>query len=354
SSSTGRSRSGGAATPRPPRARRKWSGARAPPQEGTDEDPQARDGGRGDPGGRRGPPREAAPQGGGGGGHREPVRGSLRGRPAGAGQDRRGAGRPAGAARGDGPRGAGALLRQGRHRGRGRRVRARRRHPASHPRHSVPGPGARGQGHHPVGQEAGRARDHDRRAAPLQGRRVRPHPLRRDGGAPERRAPRRRDPGRPRRHRRWPPPPPHRRPHRRRRQEGRWSSVGAKGAKRPNRSAKRIATTRSKKRSPASSTTNRSKKRSPGSDTPARSKKRSVSVTTPTRPEARGGRSAKTPLSNALGIKFGLRLPSFALGPRTATLAQMGAYLRRAEDLGFDSAVSIDHLLLTPPAYACT
>jgi alkanesulfonate monooxygenase len=32
----------------------------------------------------------------------------------------------------------------------------------------------------------------------------------------------------------------------------------------------------------------------------------------------------------------------------------MGAYLRRAEDLGFDVAVSIDHLLLTPPAYACT
>jgi len=32
----------------------------------------------------------------------------------------------------------------------------------------------------------------------------------------------------------------------------------------------------------------------------------------------------------------------------------MGAYLRRAEDLGFECAVSIDHLLLTPPAYACT
>jgi alkanesulfonate monooxygenase len=32
----------------------------------------------------------------------------------------------------------------------------------------------------------------------------------------------------------------------------------------------------------------------------------------------------------------------------------MGHYLRRAEDLGFDAAVSIDHLLLTPPAYACT
>ena len=53
-------------------------------------------------------------------------------------------------------------------------------------------------------------------------------------------------------------------------------------------------------------------------------------------------------------MKFGLRLPSFALGPKTATLAEMGAYLRRAEDLGFDCAVSIDHLLLTPPAYACT
>src|SRR5262249_61159677 len=53
-------------------------------------------------------------------------------------------------------------------------------------------------------------------------------------------------------------------------------------------------------------------------------------------------------------MKFGLRLPSFALGPRTAPLAEMGAYLRRAEALGFDSAVSIDHLLLTPPAYACT
>jgi alkanesulfonate monooxygenase len=53
-------------------------------------------------------------------------------------------------------------------------------------------------------------------------------------------------------------------------------------------------------------------------------------------------------------MRFGLRLPSFALGPRTASLQEMGAYLRRAEDLGFDCAMSIDHLLLTPPAYACT
>jgi probable F420-dependent oxidoreductase len=53
-------------------------------------------------------------------------------------------------------------------------------------------------------------------------------------------------------------------------------------------------------------------------------------------------------------MKYGLRIPSFALGPRTATLDEMGRYLRRAEDLGFEAAVSIDHLLLTPPAYACT
>ena len=48
-------------------------------------------------------------------------------------------------------------------------------------------------------------------------------------------------------------------------------------------------------------------------------------------------------------MKFGIRIPSFALGPQTATLAEMGAYLRRADDLGFDSATCIDHLLTTPP-----
>jgi probable F420-dependent oxidoreductase len=53
-------------------------------------------------------------------------------------------------------------------------------------------------------------------------------------------------------------------------------------------------------------------------------------------------------------MRFGLRLPSFALGPRTASLAEMGRYLRRAEALGFDAAVTIDHLLTTPPAYTCT
>jgi len=50
-------------------------------------------------------------------------------------------------------------------------------------------------------------------------------------------------------------------------------------------------------------------------------------------------------------MRFGLRLPSFALGAETATLSEMGAYLRRAEDLGFETAMLIDHLLIAPPAY---
>lgn len=53
-------------------------------------------------------------------------------------------------------------------------------------------------------------------------------------------------------------------------------------------------------------------------------------------------------------MHYGLRLPSFALGDRTASLAEMGAYLRHAEDLGFDSAMLIDHLLVAPPAYSTT
>jgi probable F420-dependent oxidoreductase len=50
-------------------------------------------------------------------------------------------------------------------------------------------------------------------------------------------------------------------------------------------------------------------------------------------------------------MRFGLRLPSFALGAATASLETMGAYLRRAEELGFESALLIDHLLTAPPAY---
>lgn len=53
-------------------------------------------------------------------------------------------------------------------------------------------------------------------------------------------------------------------------------------------------------------------------------------------------------------MRFGLRLPSFALGEGTTNLADMGAYLRHAEDLGFESAMLIDHLLVAPPAYRTT
>src|SRR5512134_2353658 len=53
-------------------------------------------------------------------------------------------------------------------------------------------------------------------------------------------------------------------------------------------------------------------------------------------------------------MRFGLRLPSFALGDATPGLDEMGAYLRHAEDLGFESAMLIDHLLVTPPAYRTT
>lgn len=49
-------------------------------------------------------------------------------------------------------------------------------------------------------------------------------------------------------------------------------------------------------------------------------------------------------------MRFGLRIPSFALGARTASLPVMGEYLRRAEDLGVELAVCIDHLLVVPPA----
>ena len=50
-------------------------------------------------------------------------------------------------------------------------------------------------------------------------------------------------------------------------------------------------------------------------------------------------------------MKYGLRLPSFALPDGGPSLDQMGAYLRHAEDLGFETAMLIDHLLVAPPAY---
>ena len=53
-------------------------------------------------------------------------------------------------------------------------------------------------------------------------------------------------------------------------------------------------------------------------------------------------------------MRFGLRLPSYALAKDTVSLEHMGRYLRRAEDLGFESALLIDHLLAAPPAYRVT
>ncbi len=50
-------------------------------------------------------------------------------------------------------------------------------------------------------------------------------------------------------------------------------------------------------------------------------------------------------------MRYGLRLPSFALAVGGPSLADMGLYLRRAEDLGFETAMLIDHLLVAPPAY---
>jgi probable F420-dependent oxidoreductase len=53
-------------------------------------------------------------------------------------------------------------------------------------------------------------------------------------------------------------------------------------------------------------------------------------------------------------MRYGLRLPSFALGVEPTSLADMGAYLGRAEHLGFESALLIDHLLVAQPAYRTT
>ena len=279
-SSTGRSGSGGAATRRRPRARPRSSRARARPGEGTDEDPQAASRwwrrSRRTAGGRVAKPikKVAAVA-----VIENPFAGRYRRGPPGAGQDRRGAGRPArppAVMALGGPvhsYGKAAIV------GDGRRVRARggascirRWARRSAPRWTA------GKAIIPSAKKLGGPGHAHRRAAPLQGRGLRPHPLRRDGGARAGRAEGERDPGGPR-------------------GDGRRPAA-----------------------SPASA----------ASPSP--------------RPRRRTDSDER----------HGLRLPSFALGPQTASLPEMGAYLRRAEDLGFDCAVAIDHLLLTPPAYACT
>jgi hypothetical protein len=52
-------------------------------------------------------------------------------------------------------------------------------------------------------------------------------------------------------------------------------------------------------------------------------------------------------------MRFGLRLPSFALGARTTSLAAMGSYLARAEALGFEAAVTLDGDELERVAAVC-
>ena len=164
------------------------------------EDPEARHGRGGDPDRRR-PGREASrTEGRGGRCHREPVRGEVRRGPHAARRRGGGARGAAGEEGHGGPRRPRRVLREGRGRRRGRRIRARRRAASSEARRAPSRGGRRGQGHHPLGQEARRPRHDDRRPAPLQGRGVRAHPLRRDGGTAPRRAARRRDRARDRRH----------------------------------------------------------------------------------------------------------------------------------------------------------
>ncbi|HWN03432.1 MAG TPA: hypothetical protein VNQ72_10490, partial [Candidatus Dormibacteraeota bacterium] len=62
--------------------------------------------------------------------------------------------------------------------------------------------------------------------------------------------------------------------------------MSPRGAKRPNRKPKKVAATRSEK--------------------------------------SRSGGSRAAGSIGAGGMKFGLRIPSYALGPRTASLAEMG------------------------------
>jgi probable F420-dependent oxidoreductase len=54
------------------------------------------------------------------------------------------------------------------------------------------------------------------------------------------------------------------------------------------------------------------------------------------------------------GLNCGLRLPTFALKEKTASLNEIARYVQKAEELGVNSIFLIDHLLTTPPAYTNT
>ena len=82
-----------------------------------------------------------------------------------------------------------------------------------------------------------------------------------------------------------------------------------------------------------------------------------IVVTDGGRPHARIGGLTKDEARKEDGFAMQLR-PAHARRSRWGLAPprwpRWARYLRRAEDLGFESAVTIDHLLLTPPAYACT
>ncbi len=56
----------------------------------------------------------------------------------------------------------------------------------------------------------------------------------------------------------------------------------------------------------------------------------------------------------ASGLSCGLRLPTFVIGEKTASLDEITRYVQKAENLGVNSIFLIDHLLTTPPTYTCT
>ncbi len=59
-------------------------------------------------------------------------------------------------------------------------------------------------------------------------------------------------------------------------------------------------------------------------------------------------------MAKAKRLSFGLRLPTFVRGEKTDNLETIVRYVQRAEELGFESGFTIDHFVITPPAYACT
>ncbi|MDJ0269925.1 MAG: TIGR03619 family F420-dependent LLM class oxidoreductase [Aigarchaeota archaeon] len=53
-------------------------------------------------------------------------------------------------------------------------------------------------------------------------------------------------------------------------------------------------------------------------------------------------------------MKLGLRLPTFALDGDFSSYDVLRNYVQRAEECGVEGFFVIDHLLITPPAYACS